>query len=121
MKNTTKIMIAAVLAMFVVVWATPSEARQRHSRSGYKHQLTYGHNSLSYTDTYGRHHFHPRAHDFKSHRSRRHLHRHYLKAHYSSRNRLCRARLRHTHLGQLSSIGIHHSRNGTSLHIGVRF
>jgi hypothetical protein len=114
MKNITKIMLAFILAMFVVVWATPSEARQRHARSADKHQLTYGRKSLSYSDTHGRHHLHPRAHDFKSHRSRRH----HLKAHYSSRNRLCRARLRHR---QLSSIGIHHSRNGTSLHIGVRF
>jgi hypothetical protein len=118
MKNTIKIMIVAVLAMVVVVWATPSEARQRHSRSGDKRQLNYGRKSLSYSDTYGKHRFHPRAHDFKSHRSRRHLHKHRLKAHYSNRNRLCRARLHHR---QLSSIGIHHSRNGTSLRVGIRF
>lgn len=118
MKNTTKIMLASILAMFLVVWATPSEARQGHSRSGDKHQLNYGRKSLSYSDTYGKHHFHPWAHDFKYYRSRRHLHKHPLKARYSNRNRLCRARLHHR---QLSSIGIHHSRKGTSLRIGIRF
>ena len=118
MKNTIKIMISAVLALFVVVWATPSEAGQRHPRSGDKHQLTHGRNSLSYSRTHGRFLLYPRPHAFKSHRSHRHFHTHHLKAYYSSRNRWCRAKPRH---GQLSSIGIHHSRNGTRLHIGVRF
>ena len=48
MNDFTKIMIAAILAIVVVAWAAPSEARNRHFRSGHSHGSVYGHKSLGF-------------------------------------------------------------------------
>jgi hypothetical protein len=127
MKNTTKIMIAAVLAIFVVVWAAPSEARQRHSRSGKKRQLTSGRSFPNYSNTHVRYHLqhrhrlNHRVHGLKSHQPRRHLHRRYLKPRYTRGNRFRYTRPHHLRKRQRSTIGIHHSPHGTCFHIGVRY
>ena len=126
MKNTAKIMIAAVLAISLVVWAAPSEARQRHSRSGQKRQLTSGRSFPNYRNTHVRYHLHHRhrlkhrVHRLKSHQQRRHHHRRYLKPRYSRGNRFCYTRPHHLRKGHRSTIGIHHSSHGTGFHIGVR-
>ena len=94
MNDFTKIMIAALLAMVVVAWAAPSEARNRHFRTGNGRHSVRGHKFLGFHGKRGNHHLH---------RKHRFYHRkHHLKSHYSLRHRQFREghRLRiHPHEG----------------------
>ena len=79
MNDFTKIMIAALLAIVVVAWAAPSEARNRHFRSAHGRHSVQGHKSLGFHGKLGRHRL--------RHRHRSNHRRHRLKPHYARKHR----------------------------------
>jgi len=97
MKNIGKIMIAALLAMTLVAWASPSEAWSGHGRSGYIKQYKHGnrnHGVNRYTCYYPRQRYYHYGYRYKP--------QHVVHGHYSHR-------------------GLHHSSYGTRAHIRLGF
>jgi len=82
-------MIAVLLVVFTLVWATPSEARRGHHRSGHGHHFKRGHRSHGIHKSHGfkarhglgfkaRHGRHVRSRHNRGHHSKsRHLRRHH--------------------------------------------
>jgi len=96
-KNIGRIMVAALLAMTLVAWASPSEARSGHGRSGYTKQYkhdNWNHGVHRYTCYYpGQRNYHY-GYRYKSHPVRH--------GHYAHR-------------------GLHDSSYGTRVHIRLGF
>jgi hypothetical protein len=78
MKNIDKIIIAVFLAMFMVTWATPSEAKWSRHHSGHTNRYSKGHHYRGFS---GHHHSYRRHHH--KHYGYRYKPRFYLHGHYS--------------------------------------
>ena len=105
MKSIGKIIIVAFLAMFLVSWASPSEAingrarfsQSNHYKNGHKKNYKIGHRNHR---VHGYNHYYPR-HRYSHYRS------HYKPNYY-----------RH---GHYSHLGLHLSPHGTRVHIRLGF
>jgi hypothetical protein len=104
MKNIGKITIAALLAMFLVAWASPSEAWNGRARSVHRNH---------YKNNQGK--------QYSVHRNRRvRGHHHYYPNHRYSHYR-SHYKPRYYRYGHYSHFGLRLSPHGTRIHIGLGF
>jgi len=129
MKNIGKIIIATFLAMFLVVWAFPSEARNGRARSGQRKHYNNGqkkHYKIGHRNHYRNSH---RKHYRTGHRNHykynRRNHRVHGYHHYYPRNRYSHYRSHYKPhyypYGHYSHLGLHLSPHGTRIHIRLGF
>jgi hypothetical protein len=90
-------MIAALLVVFMIAWASPSEAWSGHGRSAHKNQST---NGKKIRGVHGYHHYHPRPSYY----------------HYGYRYKPD-----HFRYGHYSNLGLLYSPHGTRVHVSLGF
>ena len=105
MKNITKIMIAALLAMCLVAWGSPAKARDGHYRSGHSGVYKKA-NRSHYQRVYRNHRFYGYNHPYARHP--------YYRYRYNYRPN-------YYGYGHYSLFGLSVSPYGTQIHIGFGF
>ena len=81
MKYINKFIIVLFLAISIMTWASPSEARRGHRDSGYDRHSGHGHRSHGFRGFHGGHRFH-RGHHFHPRHLRGHRHYYHGGHHY---------------------------------------